>query len=243
VNTLKTLSLALLLTLGLSARAQAQEWTRRNQDFEKRFAAATGSICGKVIREAVASAPFEAIGFLSTVGHSPVEHPTAELNPDGTFCSPRLGPGSYLLHLVRRPDEWHGEPDLTSYYPGVDDRAKATVIDVGAGQTRSGILFRITALKKYTVRGLISVQSKSGPPADSVIVNLMNADGASANIWHRIQLDLHGFLPHTFTLDNVQPGRYIAYVSGAGQGWSTSKTDVIVTNHMKFIFLKLVHSD
>jgi hypothetical protein len=80
------------------------------------------------------------LSFLSTAGYSPVAHPTANVNPDGSFCSKPLAPGKDYLYLTRG-----SEADLTSavFYPGLSERNKATTIEANAGQTQTGITCKV----------------------------------------------------------------------------------------------------
>ena len=228
-----------------------QEYTaqegKRQRDFEesqKMYAAVTGKICGKVVRQnAGAKDAAEGIlSFLSAAGYSPVAHPTVGLNPDGSFCSKPLGPGKYLLYFTR-----YSEDGLTSavYYPGVAEKTAATAVEVSAGQTVSGITFKVPSQRAYSVQGIISTDDKSGLDAKSVSVALVGLDGVPFPVAYGKQVDFEGSLPlpkvKFFHFGNVLPGRYIASVSVFGGGWYTEKQEVIVTSHMKFIALKLVH--
>ena len=71
----------------------AQEEQRRQDlnEYSKRYAAATGEICGSI--SFGKEKPSGMISFLSTAGVSPNSPPTAYIREDGSFCSSRLGPG------------------------------------------------------------------------------------------------------------------------------------------------------
>jgi hypothetical protein len=45
-----------------------------------------------------------------------------------------------------------------------------------------------------------------------------------------------------FHFENVPPGRYAAFAQIYGDKWFTKRVDVTVTNHSKFIFVKLTHN-
>ena len=129
------------------------------------------------------------------------------------------------------------------YYPGVADRAKATIVEVGAGQVRSNLVFRVPKQEVYTVRGLISTDDKSAMGEDGASVVLVGLDG---RFWGNQTVDFRGSFPlpkvKYFTFGNVLPGRYIAYAFASGRGWFTKIVDVNVTTHAKLIFLELKHT-
>jgi hypothetical protein len=239
-----TLSLEPLRTrTGYTVEQYAAEEKKRHRDYEefqKRYAAVTGKICGKVTAEKTKDENAGVLSFLSSTGFSPGEHPSVSINPDGSFCSMPLGPGKYYLYFTRGLEE-----GLTSavYYPGVSDKNQATVVEANAGQTRSDILFIVPTQKGYSVRGIISTNDKSGLDARSVYVSLVRRDVPSQS--PQKPIDFRGFflLPKTkyFEFENMLPGHYVAYVSGSSDGWFTHKQEVTVTTHMKFISLILVH--
>jgi hypothetical protein len=130
----------------------------------------------------------------------------------------------------------------------VTDRIDATTIEVRAGQTQSGVTFKVPTQKTYGVRGIISADDKSdlnarGP--GGVYVALINIDSLAFLAAYRQPIDFQGSfpLPRTkyFSFDNVLPGRYLIYVIGPGA--FTKKEDVIVTTHMKFISLELLRDE
>jgi hypothetical protein len=103
---------------GCSEKGYAAQEARRQLGYEedaKRYAAATGEVCGKVIWEKTKEEGAGIVAFLPTIGFSPVSHPTASIQPDGTFGSGPLGPGTYRLYFTRR-----SASNVTSavYYPG-----------------------------------------------------------------------------------------------------------------------------
>lgn len=211
------------------------------------YAAVTGKICGKVVRENVRAknAAEGILSFLSLAGYSPVAHPTVGLNPDGSFCSKPLGPGKYLLFFTRYSEE----DGLTSavYYPGVTEKNVATTVEVSAGQTVSGITFKVPSQQTYSVQGIISTNDKSGLDAKSVSVALVGLNGVPFPVAYGKPVNFEGSLPlpkvKYFHFGDVLPGRYIASVSVFGDGWYTEKQEVTVASHMRFISLKLVHKN
>jgi len=223
---------------------EAKEGQRKRnfEELQKRYAAVTGKICGNVLAQKSRDAHLGILSFLPTAGYSPMEHPTANVNPDGSFCSGRLGPGKYYLYFTRGSD---GGPTSGMYYPGVNERNKAGIIEVNAGQIRSDITFKVPMQKTYSVRGIISTNDKSGLAANSVYLALVSLDGGLFPAAYSLPIDFQSSFPlpkvKYFDFENVLPGHYVAYVSVLGQGWYTKKEEVIVTTHMKFISLELLH--
>jgi hypothetical protein len=90
---------------------------------------------------------------------------------------------------------------------------------------------------------MISTNDKSELGADSVSVSLISLDGLPYLFVQSKTVDFQGSLPlpkvKYFDIDNVPPGRYVAYVSVLGKGWYTKKEIVDVTRHSKFISLEL----
>jgi len=123
----------------------------KSEDLKKRYAAATGRICGTVILEKKSENELPgSVSFLFTDGYSPVDPPSAQVNQDGSFCSERLGPGTYYLFFTRVSDS-HISSAL--YYPGEEDRAKAKPIRVQAGHDESGFIFKIPPAETENVLG------------------------------------------------------------------------------------------
>jgi hypothetical protein len=222
-----------------SSTEQEKQRQHDMEEFEKRYAAVTGSVCGAVVENRTEDESGGSISFLSAQGYSPVAHLRTRINQDGSFCSGRLGPGKYYLYFTR------GSKDgvcSASYYPGTPDRAKATAIEINAGQDKTNVVFKIPAQKTYSVRGFITADDKSG--LNAVSIALISLDGGYETSY-RQTIDFQGFslLPKTrfFNFDNVVPSRYVAYASVDSQGWLTKKVEVTVSSHMKFLSLELVH--
>jgi hypothetical protein len=228
-------------TAAAHATLEAQRH-RDSEEFQKRYAAATGKICGRVYAEKTRDGNTGILSFLSTAGYSPLQHPTANVNPDGSFCSGSLSPGKYYLYFTRGSVEG---PTSAVYYPGVREQNEATKVEVNAGRTESNIAFKVPVQKAYSVRGIISNNDKSGLDARSVSISLIGLDGDPFLFAHSQPIDFQGSFPlpkvKYFDIENVPPGRYIAYVSVLGQGWYTKKEEVNVTTHIKFISLQLEH--
>jgi hypothetical protein len=215
---------------------------RKSDELQKRYAAVTGKICGTVSAEKTGEARTGIMSFLSTAGYSPVDRPEVIVKTAGTFCSDRLGPGKYYLYFTKGSDT-----GLISaaYYPGVGDRAKATAIEIGAGQTLAGISFKVPAQKTYSVRGFISTPDKSWLGMGNVSLALVNLDEIAYQTSYTQTVHFGGSFPlpnvKYFNFENVLPGRYAAYASVLGQGWYMKKAEVNVTTHMKFISLELLY--
>jgi hypothetical protein len=222
--------------------AQKAERKRDFEEYQKRYAAVTGEICGSIAEEKTKGGETGIVSFLFSGGFSPYAHPKAQLSSDGSFCSGRLGPGKYYLYFSRG-----SEKGLTAsaYYPGVSEREKAAIVEVNAGQTRSGITFKVPGQKTYSVRGVLSIYDSSRSGAHSAYVGLVNLDAVPfpGGQSQRIDFEDSSAFPKVkyFDLENVLPGRYTVLVFGPGRGWYTRKEEVVVTNHMKFISLELVH--
>ena len=144
------------------------------------------------------------------------------------------------MYLTR--ERLRGEGESAIYYPGVVDREKATVVEVKAGQTRSGLVFRVPRQETYTVRGLLSAEDRTALGAEGATVFLIGLDG---RYWRRQAVDFRGSLPlpsvKYFHFENVLPGSYLACALVDGRGWWTKVLDVNVTTHAKFILLELKH--
>jgi hypothetical protein len=225
----------------LSQREQVEQEEERERnftEFNKRYVAVTGRICGTVIRNNPENHPVN-ISFLSTEGYSPVDHPVAQVNEDGTFCSERLGPGQYYLYFTRGSDD--GAMSAL-YYPGTRDREKAIAVTVRAGQDLSGLMLKFVRQETYSVRGFLSTNDKSALAGKNVSVMLISLDG-DRQTWYAENVDFRNafFFSNTkyFKFENVVPGRYIAYATFSGGNWLTKKIDLTVTNHMSFIALEL----
>jgi len=223
----------------------AQEERRRRvyEEDGKRYAAATGEICGTVDSEKTKDEGTGIVSFLSTAGFSPAAHPMAYVRSDGSFCSKRLGPGKYYLYFTRE-----SENGLTSavYYPGVAEKEKATIIEVNAGQALADITFKVPVQETHSVRGVLNIYDSSRAGAHVVAyVTLVSLDGDSFLAQHQQRIDFAGSSAlhkvKYFKVENVLPGRYTAYVSGPGRGWYTKKEEVSVATHMKFVSLELFH--
>ena len=215
---------------------------RQYEERSKRYAAATGRICGTVVQDKPKEETFGCVEFLSALGYLPFDYPTAQVKEDGSFCSDRLGPGSYYLYFT---SSTRTRDVSAAYYPGVLDRAHAKTIEVAAGQDRSGTVITVPRQKTYSVRGFITADDKNGLGVTDVSLALIGEE--QDRLWrYKDTIDFSSVLPlprtKYFKFDNVLPGHYLVYVSVMGQGWLTRKVEVDVTSSSKFIFLELSHT-
>jgi hypothetical protein len=215
---------------------QEEERQRRYAEYRKKFETASGKICGTLVHADPQENGEGSIAFLSTLGYSPNSPDYAEVKEDGSFCSRNLGPGKYYLYFVRHDD--HGVSAL--YYPGLTDVAKATPVEVSAGQKRS-IVFHVLTQPSYSVRGFISAADSSAFDSDfaQTSIGLVRSDG-DRRVWYAAESQFR-LLPKLgyFKFENVVPGRYFVPVQ-TGSGWMSRKVVVDVTTHSKFIFVDLV---
>lgn len=218
---------------------------QRQRDFEeykRQYAKVTGKICGTVLAGKTKDGDTGSVSFLSTAGYSPADHPRATINPDGSFCSDPLGPGKYYIFFVQGSG---GVATSAEYYPGVSEQANAKTIEIVGGQNESNLIFKIPVQKAYSVRGFVSADDKSGLDSSNADISLIRLGDAPLLVRYYQPIDFQGYLPlpkvKYFNFASVLPGRYIAYVSVLGQGWSTRKEVIEVTSHMKFVSLQLQH--
>ncbi len=210
------------------------EFPSPRSDNQRRYDAATGAICGTVLGAS------GTVSFLSTLGYSPTGHSTAQVKPDGSFCAERLGPGKYYLYFTGASGPNH---PAAAFYPGVSNQAKATAVEVRAGQTQSGLTFKVPT-ETYSVQGFISTNDKAELGEDNVYVTLL---GPTFRAWYNQSVDFRGVFPlpkmKRFKFERVPPGHYVAYATASTRSghWFTRKLDIDVTANTSFIFLELVH--
>jgi hypothetical protein len=219
------------------SRQEMQRRIRGYEESHKHYVEATGRICGNMAGTYEKEAG-GGIVFLSTLGYSPATFLYTAIQEDGLFCSPDLGPGSYYLLYVRGT-----EHPLALYYPGVTNVSSAAPIRINAGQSVQDVVFKVQEQSSYSVRGLISAESRPDLAANAglgeVTVSLVRLDGGR-RVWYSERASF--LLPRLgyFRFDHVVPGRYVAWIAGPGDGWLMRKVEVDVTSHMKFISLDLV---
>lgn len=208
----------------------------RDEESRKRWAAATGKICGKVVRNSKRDTAFM-VAVLPVEGYSPFAVPYVPVHEDGSFCSLGLGPGKYYLFAL--------SASARAFYPGVNDKTATTLLEVAAGKTLSGITLNLPDQETYTVRGLLSVNNPAKLYRNTASVVLIDRNGRPFQFQYRVEVDFTpSSLFHTryFTIESVLPGHYTAYVfTELGRDWFTRPVDVVITSHSKFLFLSLAH--
>jgi hypothetical protein len=218
---------------------QDEQRRRKFEESREKYEAATGRICGSLVRSVPRSESRGSLAFLSNLGYSPVAD-FGEIKDDDSFCSRNLGPGKYYLYFVQTDDDGTS----ASYYPGVTDVSKATPLEVRAGQTLPNIVFHVAAPSSYSVRGFIFADQKpdfnSNVAGWRPVVVLVRSDG-DRRVW--FNGDAKFILPKTayFKIDHVVPGHYFAWVLMPAKDWMARKIEFDVTSHMKFISLDVVH--
>jgi len=223
-------------------RTAAEEQSKAQYDeFQKKLATITGKICGTVVRESAKDADLGAVSFLSTQGYLPGEIPFAEVKDDGSFCSRPLEPGKYYVR-VRFSRE---KATLTSYYPGVAEKERATPIEVTAGQSQSDIVLKEIPQETHSVRGFISMNDRPEPSPFRASVVLFRLGGDLRSDSYSQAVDFQSALPlpkvKYFKFENVLPGRYVVFIEGLGPGWFTKKLELTVSTDNRLVFMDLVH--
>jgi hypothetical protein len=132
---------------------------------------------------------------------------------------------------------------LTSYYPGVSEKEKATPIEVTAGQTRSDIVVKEIPQETHSVRGFISTNERPEPSPFGASIALFRLGGDLRTDSYTQALDFQSVLPlpKYFKFENVLPGRYVVFIEGMGPGWFTKKLELTVSTDNRFVFMELVH--
>lgn len=218
------------------AAQEAQEKVEY-QEAAKTYDRLSGKICGAVLGDWQQGEATGEVSFFSAAGYSPADFPSVPVNSDGSFCSRGLGPGQYYVDFRSARQ---GTVVSVGFYPGVSDREQAKAIDVRAGETQTGILWKALRMETHSVFGILSTD---GPKelASPVEVALLSLDRGLARPWY--DATAHEFLSNRqyFHIENVPPGRYLVVVSVMGEGWHTRKRVVEVTNQAELLFLEFVH--
>ena len=134
-------------------------------------------------------------------------HDTDFADEQGNFELERIAPGRYLLgiNIGSVPDA--GAPYPRTFYPGVTDRAQATVIEVGWGRQFKGMNIQLPPrLIEYTVRGV--VVWPDGRPAAKATVYVEDVkhpgwcvNGCGSETDALGQFTLRGFAGHTYRVN------------------------------------------
>lgn len=135
-----------------------------------------------------------------------------------------LGPGSYRVSAGQAAAGgggvnmgMRGSQYAKTFYPGVAEESKATVIEIGEGTEVTSI--DITLGKSaggFSVSGRV-VDAESGNPVASSYIGYSSVDAANQQLramnFTGIQTDANG----KFRLEGIQPGHYAAFMIGIGQ--------------------------
>jgi len=218
-----------------SAEDTAREIDQNKKDSAKMdaiLAARAGKICGRIERQdGKRHLKSGEVRFLSSLGYSPVDQPTAWVKEDGTFCSPYLGPGKY------KPRFQHGE-DL-AYFPSTSNWGEAETLEIAAGQTLSDIVIKSIHNERFSVSGTISIENESDLAGANVQVALICVDAVGPGFGHTKPVTPVGLFGKRFFLfSNVLPGRYVAIANVPREGWLSTKVDFTVTSGSQFISLE-----
>ena len=205
----------------------------------RRFEASTGTICGKVRRGALRPDVFERVAFLPMAGYSPWSPDEAWPTGGGEFCH-QVAPGKYYLGYRHSTG---GNVDAAAFYPGVNELRSASLVEVKAGQTRSGLDFSIPAQVTHSVRGMVVVHD-GRLAKQTVAVQLIDLDRIPGRPAYRREIEFGGWFPLSrvryFAFDSVLPGRYVACTQAPGSGWLTTKVEIDVRSSSRTVVLDLL---
>src|SRR5215831_18466988 len=101
---------------------------------------------------------------------------------------------------------------VSTYYPGVTDKAKATTVKVRAGAEATGIDFKLDLTKKgYEVRGRVVDEQGNGVPSVMIIVSPAR-EQASGTGFQVMSGQGHSNSKGEFKVEGMHPGKYNAAV-------------------------------
>lgn len=158
--------------------------------------------------------------------------PRNKTDDRGVYRIYGLSPGNYKVSIGQTAAAGNvaiigmgGSQYTKTYYPGVAEEAKATILEINEGTEVSNI--DIVASKSgrgFSVSGRV-VDADSGQPVPSVFVVHSSLKEGTQQLggmnFSGSQTDANG----KFRLDNVQPGHYAAYVLTTGEAITTSYSD------------------
>lgn len=142
-------------------------------------------------------------------------------NQDGEWRAYGIAPGKYILSAqcgqgVFQPRPFSAGPDLppskaypSQYYPLASDAKSAQVVELTAGNEKSGIDFQMTPTAVTQVRGAFSPGGADWHGSDALMIQLASVDRRGANLGA-------GATKGTFEFRQVFPGSYILVVSSQG---------------------------
>ena len=137
-----------------------------------------------------------------------------------------LGPGNYKVSIGQAAAAgtimgMGGSQYAKTFYPGVAEEAKATIIEINKGTEVSNIDIMVRKSGRgYLVSGRV-VDADSRQPVPNVFVAYASVNEGSQQLgamsFSGSQTDANG----KFRLENVQPGHYAAYMLAVEQGTSS----------------------
>jgi len=139
-----------------------------------------------------------------------------------------LGPGNYKVSIGQTTGGGNvaimgigGSQYAKTFYPGVTEEAKATVVEINQGTEVGDIdIVARKSARGYSVSGRV-VDADSGQPVPNAFVVYSSLNEGTQQLggmnFAGNQTDANG----KFRLDNVQPGHYAAYMLATGQASST----------------------
>ena len=157
--------------------------------------------------------------------------PRNKTDDRGVYRIYGLGPGNYKVSIGQAANAGNvaimgmgGSHYTKTFYPGVAEEAKATVLEIKEGTELSDIDIMAGKLGRgFSVSGRV-VDADSGQPIPSVYVVHASLNEGTQQLggmnFNGSQTDANG----KFRLENVQPGRYAAYMLATGET-NTSYSD------------------
>jgi len=142
-----------------------------------------------------------------------------------------LGPGKYKVSIGQTAAAGNvaimgmgGSQYTKTFYPGVAEEAKATILEINEGTEVSNIdIVAGKSARGFSVSGRV-VDADSGQPVPNVYVVHSSLNDATQQLggmnFSGSQTDVTG----KFRLENIQPGRYAAFMLSTGEG-TTSYSD------------------
>lgn len=142
--------------------------------------------------------PYPSINFTNDLG----EFRIAGLPPGRYVVVAQLNPGPMLSAVTRPPQA--AATYVPTYYPGFNDAAMASPIDVVRGTTTNGIDFALLSVPTYQVSGV--VVDSDGRPVAGAVAKLLPRNSGSMALFQSVPTGRDG----TFRVLNVPPGTYVA---------------------------------
>ncbi|HKR60943.1 MAG TPA: carboxypeptidase-like regulatory domain-containing protein [Pyrinomonadaceae bacterium] len=166
----------------------------------------------------------------------------------GIYRTYGLAPGTYKVSVGQSKPSMGGSAIfqggsryVQTFYPGVQDEAKATLVEIKEGSEAKDIDISTTkGAKGFSVSGRV-IDSASGQPVANVYVGYASLDnanvGGSMN-FASSPTDANG----KFTIDGLSPGQYNAYTFGAmpdNSSYSDSAKFEVIDGDVSGIEIKL----